>query len=280
MALPPREALVGYSQGRVTDATLLRALLTYNKWMVPCEELLQPDRTEGDTGVHVLPGNLYRLDHSPGPGARHLWLFTDPEAAFAARSQGMSLGTYADGLHGTEVFGKVRPEWEGVMVNLGSPREETWFIPHESIPLYASFAETFLLEGELTRLATIGSGQANSPEETSKLVKRLGEFPRFEVPILASTPSLLAVRTRQGPTAEVVLCTWADCVEAVKASLPDDQRADVRKVVLDGAAVFKRLALEEYVVLAINPFGPGPGLSMRLDGGQRLVQILNAWPPD
>src|SRR5262249_3246643 len=160
--------------------------------------------------------------------------------------------------------GNLNPVWEGVMVNPGSPQEETWFIPRSGFASLASLAERFLLEEEFTRLAKMDPSQANSPEEVSKLVKRLREFQEVEVPVWENTRIPLSVNDGRTAIDKMVVCTWPDCVEAVKATLPPDQRVQVKKIILDGTAMFQGLTSLGLAVVVINPRGPGSGLELKL----------------
>jgi hypothetical protein len=165
------------------------------------------------------------------------------------------------------------------MVNPGSPQEETWFIPRDSFASLASSAGRFRLEEEFTRLATMAPSQANAPEEVSKLVKRLREFQEFEVPVWENTRIPLSVNDGRTAIDKMVVCTWPDCVEAVKATLPPDQRAQVKKIVMDGATMFLGLTSFGFAGMVINPRGPGSGLEMKLSDGSGPNEIRNAWPP-
>src|SRR5262245_53116857 len=113
-----RQQLVEYSQGRITDAMLWRALFTHNDWLVPVTALTFHYRpSEG--GEYVLPGDGYMFDKELFEHPQYLLLFTDPEPAFLAKSKGVPLGMFSSGMGGVEVFGKVNPKWEGIMVNPG-----------------------------------------------------------------------------------------------------------------------------------------------------------------
>jgi hypothetical protein len=77
---------------------------------------------------------------------------------------------------------------------------------------------------------------------------------------------------------EMVLCTWPDCIEAVKDTLPPQQQAQIKKIVLAGATVFQSMAALGYHVVTINPCGPGPGMRMKFSDDRGPDQVLNAWP--
>jgi hypothetical protein len=269
---------VEYSHGRVTEAALWRALFTHQDWLVPVIELTSHYRPSAG-GECTLPGDSYRFDEDLPSQPQHLLLFTDPEPALLAKSKGIPLGMFSSGMAGVEVFGNLNPMWEGVMVNRGSPEEETWFIPRSSFASLASFAERFLLEEEFTRLAKMDPSQANSLEEVSKLVKRLREFPEFEIPVWENTRIPLAVSDGRTRIDKMVVCTWPDCIEAVKATLPPDQRAQVKKILLDGTAMFQGLTSFGFPVVVINPCGPGSGLELKLSADSGIAEIRNAWPP-
>jgi hypothetical protein len=274
-----RQRLVEYSQRRIPDAALWRALFTHKNWLVPVSELIGHYRpSEG--GEYAMPGDTYGFDREWYSHPQHLFLFTDPEPAFLAKSKGIPLGMFSSGMSGVEVFGKANPKWQGIMVNPGSPQEETWFVPHESFPALASFAGRFLLEEEFTRLAGMVPSQANSREEVSKLVGRLREFREFEVPVWEDTRIPLSVNDGQACIDKMVACTWPDCVEAVKATLPPDQRARVKKMLLDGATLFQDMASLGFSVVVINPRGPGSGLELKFGDGRGPDEIRNVWPPD
>jgi hypothetical protein len=121
--------------------------------------------------------------------------------------------------------------------------------------------------------------QANAPEEVSKLVKRLREFPEFEVLVWEKTRIPLSVNDGRTAIDKMVVCTWPDCVEAVEAALPPDQRAEVKKMVVDGTTMFLGLTSLGFAVMVINPRGPGSGLEMKLSDSSGPDEIRNAWPP-
>jgi hypothetical protein len=275
---PLRQRLAEYAQGRITEAALWRALFTHQDWLVPVTELASHYRpSEG--GEYALPGDGYAFDEGSFPPPQHLFLFTDPQPAFLAKSQGIPLGLFSSGMGGVEVFGKVSPKWEGVMVNPGSPPEETWFVPRESFPTLAAFAGRFLLEEEFTRWANMDPSQARSGEEVAKLVERLRAFPEFEVPVWGDTRMPLSVNDGQARVDKMVVCTWPDCVEAVKATLPPDQRARVKKIILGGAAIFQGGESPGFAGVVVNPCGPGSGLELKLRDGSGPDEVRKAWPP-
>jgi hypothetical protein len=274
--VPVRQRLIEYSQGRITDAAIWRALFTHTDWLVPVTELASHYRPSAG-GEVVLPGDGYAFDEGSFSHPRHLFLFTDPPPAFLARSKGIPLGMFTSGMSGVEVLGKVSAKWEGVMVNPGSPQEETWFIPHESFGALPSFAERFLLEEEFTRLAKMPPSQTRSREEVSKLVKRLRAFREFEVPVWENTRMPLSTTDGETPAEKMVVCTWADCVDAIKATLPPDQQARVKKIILDGPTIFGGGASLGFAV--INPRGPGSGLELKLSDDSGPDEIRHAWPP-
>jgi hypothetical protein len=276
--VPLRQRLVEYSQGRITEAALWRALFTHEDWLVPVTELASHYRPS-ESGEYALPGDGYQFDQESFSHPQHLFLFTDREPAFLAKSKGIPLGMFSSGMRGVEVFGNLNSRWEGVMVNPGSPQEETWFIPRGSFASLASLAGRFRLEEEFTRLATMAPSQANAPEEVSKLVKRLREFQEFEVPVWENTRIPLSVNDGRTAIDKMVVCTWPDCVEAVEATLPPDQRAQVKKIVMDGTTMFQGLTSLGFAVMVINPRGPGSGLELKLSDGSGPDEIRNAWPP-
>jgi hypothetical protein len=276
--VPLRQRLVEYSQGHITEAALWRALFTHKDWLVPVTELTIHYRPSTG-GEYTLPGDSYVFDQEWSSHPRHLFLFTDPEPAFLAKSKGIPLGMFSSGIGGVEVFGNLNSIWEGVTVNPGSPSEETWFVPRGSFASLASLAGRFLLEEEFTRLATMDPSQANAPEEVSKLVKRLREFQEFEIPVWENTRIPLAVSDSRTRINKMVVCTWPDCIEAVKATLPPDQRAQVKKVLLDGTAMFQGVTSFGFPMVVINPCGPGSGLELKLSAEGGTAEIRNASPP-
>jgi hypothetical protein len=276
--VPLRQRLVEYSQGRITEAALWRALFTHQDWLVPVTELTSHYRPSAGE-EYTLPGDGYLFDQELSSHPQHLFLFTDPEPAFLAQSKGIPLGMFSSGMGAVEVFGNLNPIWEGVMVNPGSPKEETWFIPRGSFASLASLAQRFLLEEEFTRLAKMDRSQANSHAEVSKLVTRLREFQEFEVPVWEMTREPLAVSDSQTRTDKMVVCTWPDCVEAVKVTLPPDQRAQVKTIILNGATLFQGMLAFGFAVVVINPRGPGSGLELKLSADSGTAEIGNAWAP-
>src|SRR5262245_58787410 len=120
----PRQLLARHHQGLLTTPALWRALMTHKDWLVPSLEMVDHyDRTEYPE-VYMFSEKLVLYD-------RYLFLFTDPQAAFLAQSQGMQLGVYAGGISGTELFENLNPKWEAIVVNPKSPIEETWQIPND-----------------------------------------------------------------------------------------------------------------------------------------------------
>ena len=151
--------------------------------------------------------------------------------------------------------------------------------PPRKLPRVGLVRQRFLLEEEFTRLAKMDPSQANSREEVSKLVKRLREFQEFEVPVWENSRMPLSVNDGQARIDKMVVCTWPDCVETVKATLPPDQRARVKKIILDGTTIFRGGESLGSAVVVINPSGPGSGLELRLSDGSGPDEIRNAWPP-
>src|SRR5262245_35213692 len=99
--VPLRQRLVEYSQSRITEAALWRALFTHKDWLVPVTELTSHYRPSAG-GEYTLPGDGYLFDQDLTSHPQHLFLFTDPEPAFLAKSKGIPLGMFSSGMAGVE----------------------------------------------------------------------------------------------------------------------------------------------------------------------------------
>ena len=97
------EMLIAYSEKRANSNQVLRALMSHRGWFVPLGlfAISGEQNRKADSLLILSPENLVP--------AGQLWVFTDAEAAHLATAKGASLGAYAGGMRGTELFQIIDP---------------------------------------------------------------------------------------------------------------------------------------------------------------------------
>jgi hypothetical protein len=121
-----RAVLRDFSEGRVHHSTVARALVEHDDWIVPLETMV---RYYGrlESAITYAVGEVTALPDGT------LWVFTDLEAALSAQAYGYVPGSCAGGISGSALFRELPTSWKEVVVNVGSPVENSWYQqPHET----------------------------------------------------------------------------------------------------------------------------------------------------
>ena len=244
----PADVLAAFGEGRADAHDVMRALVTHRGWFVPLGFFAEC-RGDGSKADSVL---ILSAELQAPPG--NLWLFTDAEAARLAQSKGALLGAYAGRMGGTELFGAVGPEHQTVYVNPGSPRERTWvFQEGSAADVGGLWAEAVALEESFVEWEAAGEPDLGALEG----------YRAFMLYNHASGP-VVTLPERAGMSNPAVAFTAPDCAEAFLRLLSEEQRAQLRRVKIDGKSLLENPP-RGIDGLLFNLFGPGASYALPLN---------------
>lgn len=236
------QMLTAYSEGRANANDVMRALVSHHGWLVPA--LLVAGGGE-QAGV-VENMTMFGAETQLPPG--ELWIFTDREAAEVAQAAGASLGAYACGIAGTQLFRSIDPNAKTVRVNPYSPRERTWIFSEGSASEVGSiWAEAIALEESFELWRKTGAHDEAA----------VGRYRAFLVFNHTSGP-VITLPAQGGMSNPAVVFTAPDCADMFLSKLGDEQRAQLQQAVTGGEVLLERAPQLGIDGLLFNPFGPGP----------------------
>ncbi|MGB8506990.1 MAG: hypothetical protein WCD76_01165 [Pyrinomonadaceae bacterium] len=237
----PVPMLVAYSAERASVNDVMRSLVSHQGWLVPLGFFAQSGEE------HRVVESTYVLSSETSLPPDGLWIFTDREAAYVAQAKGASLGTYAGGIRGTELFRKVAPGTKSVYVNPGSPTERTWmFQDGGGIEAGKIWADAIALEESFE-----GWRQTGKPDATA--VRNYRAFLVFN----HSSGPIITLPDQMGMSNPAAAFTAPDCADMFLTKLGEEQRAAMRQAVVGGDVLINEAAQLGIDGLLLNPFGPG-----------------------
>jgi hypothetical protein len=235
------QMLTAYSEGRANANDVMRALVSYRGWLVPALLVAQSGEQSRVFDNVTLFGAETRLP----PG--ELWIFTDREAANLAQAAGASLGAYACGIAGTELFHSISPGIQTVRVNPNSPRERTWIFSEGSASDVGKiWADAIALEESFEQWR-----QTGKPDRAA--VSNYRAFLLFN----HSSGPVVTLPNQAGMSNPAVAFTAPDCAEKFLSKLSEEQRAQMQQAVAGGEVLIERAPQLGIDGLLFNPFGPG-----------------------
>lgn len=242
--------LVAFSEGRAGINDVVRSLISHRGWLVPLAFAAQGvEETRAVGSVEVLSAEA-RLP------ADELWIFTDQTTAHVAQAKGASLGAYAGGIAGTELFGKIGADVKTVRVNPGSPREHTWmFQDGGGIEVTKIWADAVALEEGFARWRETGT-----PDHAAVLSYRA--FMTFD---FSSSGRVVTLPNQGGMSNPAAAFTAPDCADTFLSELSEDQRAGLLRVTIGGRTLLENSPQLGIDGLLINIFGPGETYSFPFD---------------
>ncbi len=240
------ETLIAYSEKRANANDVLRALMSHRGWFVPIGffALSGEPKRRVDSMLSLSAENLV----PPG----ELWIFTDEASARMAADKGASLGAYAGGMAGTELFSLVEPSFQTVYINPGSPPERSWMFQEGSASSAGRlWAEAIALEEKFVEWQ-----QTGKPDQTAIMNYRA--FMLFDH---VSGP-IITLPNQGGMSNPAAAFTTPDCVQNFLSALSDEERASVKQVEVDGNRLLQlsSLGIDGFL---FNYFGPGASYSFR-----------------
>jgi hypothetical protein len=183
-----------------------------------------------------------------------LWVFTDQEAAHLAQARGASLGAYAGGMTGTELFRNIPPNLTTVRINPGSLPARTWiFMEGSASAVGGLWADAIALEESFSQWQ-----QTGRPDRTT-----LMNYRAFLLYDHVSGP-VITLPNQGGMSNPAAAFTSPDCADAFLSALSDEERAVVRPVTIDGKRLLENLSLN-LEGMVFNLFGPGATYALRFD---------------
>jgi hypothetical protein len=235
------QMLTAYGEGRANVNDVMRALVSHRDWFVPLALLVQG----GEQNRKVESVLMLSTEAQMPPG--ELWVFTDSEAAGIAQAKGASLGAYAGGIAGTELFRIIDPNFQTVRVNPGSPRERTWTFQEGSASEVGKvWADAIALEECFDEWQ-----QTGQPDEAAVMNYRA--FMTFDF----SSGPIVTLPNQGGMASPAAAFTAPDCAQMFLSKLGEEQSAGLQSVTIDGRTLMEKSPQLGIDGLMINIFGPG-----------------------
>ncbi|HJR08558.1 MAG TPA: hypothetical protein VJ842_14965 [Pyrinomonadaceae bacterium] len=235
------QMLTAYSEGRANVNDVMRALVSHRGWLVPTLLFAQ----SGEQTRRVDNMTIFGAETRLPPG--ELWIFTDREAADVAQAAGASLGAYAGGIAGTELFRSINPEIETVRVNPYSPRERTWIFSEGCASEVGKiWADAIALEESFEQWR-----QTGNPDKTA-----VGNYRAFLVFDHSSGP-IVTLPNQGGMSSPAAAFTAPDCADKFLSEIGEEQAAQLRQAVIAGDVLMTKAAVLGIDGLLFNFFGPG-----------------------
>ncbi len=252
--MTPTATLIAYSQEKASREQVMRALVSYDDWLVIASYATHV------TGQSRFPGG-YVLGSGPvNIRSGELWFYTDEATANQAVAKGASLGLYVRGVPGPKLFAALPTNYQALWVNLGCPQAETWWIPSDSFDVATLWAHAIAIERRL--------GEPDSPEKFAAMRAYVGY-------ILLVNPEHDALVTAVGAGGKqnpAMVFTAVDCAQVVTEKYPQ-----LKQQIVNGEKLFSLLPSQGVDGMIFNPFGPGPKIVCDLS---ICEQVLSAPPPD
>lgn len=241
------EMLVAYSQGKADVNEVLRALVSHRGWFVPLNLFaVKAESTRRVQSMIVGGENLVP--------AGELWIFTDAESVNLAISKGASLGAYAGGMAGTELFTIIDPSIHTVYINPCSPRERSWVFTEGSASTVGKlWAEAIALE------ESFGEWEKRGKVDKTALANYRAFLLYDHV-----TGPIITLPNQAGMSNPAVAFTAPDCADKFMSELSEEERAVVRQVTIDGKRLLEipRQGIDGFI---FNFFGPGATFALPFD---------------
>lgn len=251
-----RGVLRGFADGRVDHLGVIRALVEHDGWVVPMATMLQ------HYGPFESAAAMYVLGDQPTLPDGTLWVFTDLQAAMSGQAYGYVPGPCAGGVSGLTLFRDLPATWNEVMVNVGSPVEESFYQqPHET---QGYQAVTRIAQGVRIERALAGCPPENR-HEFAELVRR---HDAWWVVLLRNQTLLSAYSAGEGPPFLMAFTAPDRAVAGLKTVGKPGLLADARIQVVDGTRLFDpQLASAGYHGLAINGLPQEGGIVFEFAAG-------------
>jgi hypothetical protein len=239
----PKETLRAFGRKEVTMEQVVRALISYDGWLVPASFAVDA------TGLTKFAQGYVFGDCTSGCDvpANELWIYTDSDAADYAVAKGGRLGFYSGGLRGTQVFAALPASASALQINPGCKPTETWYFGRDAFSLAALWARAIAIEARL--------GEPDSPENFAALLAHPGYvfFIHPEQNAIATAPGF------DGMKNPALVFTAIDSAQALEREHPHLQRQ-----VVDGRTLFPHLLKQGVDGVVFNILGPGPQVTRDL----------------
>jgi hypothetical protein len=244
----PEQTLIAYSQKRAGNNEVMRALVSHRGWFVP-------------VGLFALTGESERrvqkmlaLSSENLTPAGELWIFTSDEAALHATAKGASLGSYAGGMGGTELFRLIdQSSVQTVHVNPFSSVEQTWsFWEGSASTLGRLWAEVIALEEKFSEWEQKGTPDLAAIESCRAFLV----FDHLSGPIVT-------LPNQGGLQYPAAAFTAPDCAQSFLDALTEEERSSIKQVEVDGKRLLTLPAICGVDGFFFNAFGPGPSYTLR-----------------
>jgi tetratricopeptide (TPR) repeat protein/tellurite resistance protein len=237
----PREILAAYCQKRADTYAVMRSLVSYDGWLVPIELF-----AAGNENKRRVNQMLMLSTEKLAVPEDTLWIFTDEQAAFQAQAKHPYLGTFGGGMSGTELFCKIPPAVKNVLVNPGSPAENSWFFQDGGgIEAARMWAKVIALEN------LFAEWNQNGAFDGEKFAG--AAFIMFSY----ASGGLVTLAYEAGRIKRVAVFSAPDCAAEFTAQFDEKQRAQFKEVHLKGETMLKQLSELGFAGFVVNVVGPG-----------------------
>ena len=234
----PRATLWRYHHKQALRDALLRVLAQHEHWLAQAVVAAEA------YGQDALGELLWLGDQYALPNA--VWLFTDVEATHRAAAAGAVLGPCAQGLWGAELLGNFDPAWGALVVNPGSPPDESLVLQGDALDEASRWGRAVLLEALLTPPVDPGD---------DVVLGAILEFDGFVILRHVPTDEPITVQRSHGG-ARLVAFTAPDGADAFVRVMEGD-RGEYEPSLVTGATLC-RLASGCPGGVLLNVYGPGP----------------------
>jgi hypothetical protein len=266
---PLREVIELWRAKKISGATLLRHLVSYESWYVP----IPADAAE-EVSTQGAPSRV--TTNRDAQGVRRLLLYSDPASCAQFRWAPESGGTEQQhylAAAGGWVFRLPLDKVDELVIDPGAGHEITY--KREQLSRFREMADALEMEAMLARLPA-------HPEEMEELLPMLWNYSGYSIAMhnrVGRPPQVALTRDDQGRTLAAIF-TFDDAFSAFQIEDARGRYADERVVQtpMTGAQLFEVLAGMDVAGVVFNPSGPAAPVVFALEFA-RIVWNSQRPPP-
>lgn len=241
----PRAVRLAQARGDADTNEVLRAFMSHKEWLAPISLF---------EGAEVADARKISLGPRTQVPNDEVWIFTEQGTAIQATRNGTLLGTYVTGVRGDALFRRLPEVASYVVVNGGGFEDDRLDFDRSGFQRLVGWAEAVSLERALAKAGALDSN--------AELLARMRVLGEWYLPLFADG-RMIAKAGFEGYEQPGVACTTPDSYDAFVGALDPELQKQVQRMVVDGEGLCAELANQEQVdALYLNPFGPGPTLTI------------------
>lgn len=250
------EALRSYSRQEASLEQVVRALIEHDDWLVTAPLGIEVMQTQQFEKGLVLSAQANMPNDQ-------LWFFTDENAANNCVAKGGQPGFYVGPIPGARLLEYLphlpANENDSIQINIGSPREESFYLGQDSFSLVALWARAIGVEAIL-----------NAPDSDEKF-RTLRDFPGYTYFIFPDQDAIATAQGAGGLTNPAMVFTAPDCAAEISSRYPQLERLTV-----DGQSLFSLLPSQGVDGVVFNPLGPGSTAVFELSMCEQILSVPDA----